>query len=96
MCHTGDDVTDVCGETLRVWRQTRGVYYCGFKIYPSTNSCGREVVEVPASEIQGENLEVVVEEIGVQEWSEMRERSVSRQMEYLLRLSAEWRSNSRL
>ena len=24
MCHTGDDVTDVCGETLREWRQTRG------------------------------------------------------------------------
>ena len=20
MCHTGDDVTDVCGETLREWR----------------------------------------------------------------------------
>lgn len=24
MCHTGDDVTDVCGETLRDWRQMRG------------------------------------------------------------------------
>lgn len=24
MCHTGDDVTDVCGETLRKWRQMRG------------------------------------------------------------------------
>ena len=39
-------------------------------------------------------IEVVVEEIGVQEWSEMRERSVSRQMEYLLGLNAEWKSNS--
>ena len=40
-------------------------------------------------------LEVVIEEIGVQVWSgEMRERSVSRQMEYLLKLSTEWRSNS--
>ena len=41
-------------------------------------------------------LEVVVEKIGVQPWSEMRERSVSRQMEYLLGLSAKWRSNSRV
>lgn len=24
MCHTGDDVVDVCGETLRKWRQMRG------------------------------------------------------------------------
>ena len=24
MCHTGDDVADVCGETLRKWRQMRG------------------------------------------------------------------------
>lgn len=24
MCHTGDDVTDVCGDTLRKWRQMRG------------------------------------------------------------------------
>ena len=41
-------------------------------------------------------LEVVVEKIGVQKWSEMRQRSVSKQMEYLLGLSAEWRSNSRV
>ena len=24
MCHTGDDVTDICAETLREWRQTQG------------------------------------------------------------------------
>lgn len=24
MCHTGDDATDVCGETLRAWRQMSG------------------------------------------------------------------------
>ena len=24
MCHTGDDVTDMYGETLKEWRQTRG------------------------------------------------------------------------
>ena len=39
-------------------------------------------------------LEVVVEEIGMQEWSELRERSVSRQME--LGLSAKWQINSRV
>ena len=41
-------------------------------------------------------LEVMVEERGVQEWNEMRERSVSGQMEYLLKLSAKGRSNSRV
>ena len=24
MCHTGDDITDVCGKTLREWKQPRG------------------------------------------------------------------------
>ena len=28
MCHAGDDVTDVCDETLR----ERSLYYCGFEI----------------------------------------------------------------
>ena len=23
-CHTGDDMTDVCSETLREWRQVKG------------------------------------------------------------------------
>ena len=41
-------------------------------------------------------LGVVAEEIGVDEWSEIRERSVSRQMEYLLGLSTEWKSNSHM
>ena len=31
-------------------------------------------------------LEVVVEKIGVHEWSEMKERSVNWQIQYLLRL----------
>ena len=39
-------------------------------------------------------LEIVAEEIEVQKWSEVRERSVSKQTEYLLGLSTEWRSNS--
>lgn len=26
MCHTGDDVADVCGEILRKWRQMRGAW----------------------------------------------------------------------
>ena len=57
---------------------------------------GRLMLECERYEYAGSKmLEVVVEEIGVQEWSEMRERSASSQMEYLLGLSAKWRSNSR-
>ena len=41
----------------------RSLYYCGFKICLSANSCGREVVEVPVGEIQGENL--LFDEVGV-------------------------------
>ena len=39
-------------------------------------------------------LETVVEEIGVDRWNEVKERSVNDQMKYLLGLSGEWKSES--
>ena len=59
VCHTGDGVTDVCGETLK----EGSLYYCEFESCLSANSCGREVVEVSAGEIQGKNL--LFDEVGV-------------------------------